>query len=58
MTEETAPQVDVTYYEQGIALLEAELVRMDEIKSLDTRTRDRVLDALEDLKRKVAQKNA
>jgi hypothetical protein len=54
MTEETTPQVDATYYEQGIALLEAELVRMDEIKSLDTRTRDRVLDALEDLKRKVA----
>lgn len=54
MTEEVTPQVDVTYYEQGIELLEAELARMDEIKSLDTRTRDRVLNALEDLKRKAA----
>jgi argininosuccinate lyase len=54
MAEETTPQVDATYYEQGIQLLEAELARLEEIKSLDTRTRDRVLDALEDLKRKVA----
>jgi hypothetical protein len=54
MTEETAPQMDATYYDQGIELLEKELARMDEIKSLDTRTRDRVLDALEDLKRKAA----
>ena len=57
MTEETTPQVDATYYEQGIELLEAELARLDEIKSLDTRTRDRVLGALEDLKRKVKASN-
>jgi hypothetical protein len=57
MTEETTPQVDGTYYEKGIELLEAELARMDEIKSLDTRTRDRVLNALEDLKRKAAASN-
>ena len=54
MTEETAPQLDITYYEEGIRLLEAELARMEEIKSLDTRTQDRILDALEDLKRKAA----
>jgi hypothetical protein len=54
MTEETTPQVDATYYDQGIALLEAELARMEEIKSLDTRTQDRILNALEDLKRKAA----
>jgi hypothetical protein len=52
MADETTPQMDATYYDQAIELLEKELVRMDEIKSLDTRTRDRVLDALEDLKRK------
>jgi hypothetical protein len=57
MTEETTPQVDGTYYEKGIELLEAELARMDEIKSLDTRTRDRILNALEDLKRKAAASN-
>jgi len=57
MTEETTPQLDVTYYEQGVELLEKELARLDEIKSLDTRTRDRILNALEDLKRKVAASN-
>ena len=57
MTEETTPQVDVTYYEQGVELLEKELARLDEIKSLDTRTRDRILNALEDLKRKVSASN-
>ena len=57
MTDETTPQMDATYYDQAIDLLEKELVRMDEIKSLDTRTRDRVLDALEDLKRKAAALN-
>jgi hypothetical protein len=57
MAEETTPQVDATYYEQGIELLEAELARMDEINSLDTRTRNRVLDALEDLKRKLSASN-
>jgi hypothetical protein len=54
MAEETTPQMDATYYDEAIKLLEAELVRMEEIKSLDTRTRDRILDALEDLKRKAA----
>lgn len=54
MTEETTPQLDATYYEQGIELLEAELARLEEIKSLDTRTRDRIQDALDDLKRKAA----
>jgi hypothetical protein len=54
MTEETTPEVNVADYEKGIELLEAELARMEEIKSLDTRTQDRILDALEDLKRKVA----
>jgi hypothetical protein len=53
MTEETTPQVDPTYYEKGVELLEAELARLEDIKSLDTRTRDRVLNALEDLKRKL-----
>jgi hypothetical protein len=57
MAEETTPQVDATYYEQGVELLEAELARMDEINSLDTRTRNRVLDALEDLKRKLSASN-
>jgi len=54
MTDETAPQMDATYYDQAIELLEKELARMEEIKSLDTRTQDRILDALEDLKRKAA----
>lgn len=54
MTEETTPAVSVADYEKGIVLLEAELVRLEEIKSLDTRTRDRIQDALDDLKRKVA----
>ena len=54
MTDEVNPQVDVTYYEQGIELLEAELARMDELKSLDTRARERIQAALEDLKRKAA----
>ena len=54
MTEETTPQVDATYYNQGIELLEAELARLEEIKSLDTRTQERIQDALDDLKRKAA----
>jgi len=54
MTEETTPTVSAADYEKGIELLEAELARMEEIKSLDTRTHDRILDALEDLKRKAA----
>jgi ABC-type dipeptide/oligopeptide/nickel transport system ATPase subunit len=54
MTEETTPIVSLADYEKAIGLLEAELVRMEEIKSLDTRTQDRILDALEDLKRKAA----
>jgi hypothetical protein len=39
---------------KALKLLEAELARMEEIKSLDTRTQDRISDALEDLKRKAA----
>ena len=54
MAEETTPQVNPADYSTGIELLEAELDRMKEIKSLDTRTQDRILDALEDLKRKAA----
>jgi len=54
MTEETTPAASVADYEKGIVLLEAELVRLEEIKSLDTRTQDRIQDALDDLKRKVA----
>jgi argininosuccinate lyase len=54
MTEETTPQVDTADYSKGIELLEAELARLEEIKSLDTRTQDRILNALEDLKRKAA----
>jgi hypothetical protein len=54
MTEETTPAASVADYEKGIVLLETELVRLEEIKSLDTRTRDRIQDALDDLKRKVA----
>ena len=46
--------MDATYYDQGIELLEKELARLKDIKSLDTRTQDRILDALEDLKRKAA----
>lgn len=57
MAEETTPEVPVQDYEKGIELLEAELVRLDEIKSLDTRTRDRIQNALDDLKRKVSQAN-
>ena len=52
MSNSTDPQVDVTYYEQGIEILEAELERMDAMASLDTRARDRVVAALEDLKKK------
>ena len=54
MTEETTPAASVADYENGIVLLEAELVRLAKINSLDTRTRDRIQDALDDLKRKVA----
>jgi hypothetical protein len=54
MTEETTPAASVADYEKGIEILEAELARMEEINSLDTRTQDRILDALEDLKRKAA----
>jgi hypothetical protein len=57
MSEETTPQVNTAVYEEGISLLEAELVRMEEIKSLDTRARERIMNALEDLKRKVENKN-
>jgi hypothetical protein len=54
MTEETTPAASVADYEKGIELLETELARLEEIKSLDTRTQERILNALEDLKRKAA----
>ena len=54
MADETTPEVNPADYTQGIELLEAELARMKEIKSLDTRTQERIQDALEDLKRKAA----
>jgi|LakMenEpi03Aug12_release.lakeMendotaPanAssembly.Ray.scaffolds.fasta_scaffold469801_1 hypothetical protein len=54
MADETTPEVNPADYTQGIALLEAELARLEEIKSLDTRTQERIQDALEDLKRKAA----
>lgn len=42
----------MSIYQEGIDLLEAELERLKEIKSLDTRTEERILFALEDLKKK------
>jgi hypothetical protein len=41
-------------YEEGIALLESELERMQTIASLDTRAKERIEAALEDLKKKAA----
>jgi hypothetical protein len=54
MADETTPEVNPADYSKGIELLEAELARLEEIKSLDTRTQERIHDALEDLKRKAA----
>jgi hypothetical protein len=54
MADETTPEVNPADYTQGIELLEAELARLEEIKSLDTRTQERIQDALDDLKRKAA----
>lgn len=44
----------MSVYQQGIELLEAELERMKELKSLDTRAEERIKFALEDLKKKAA----
>lgn len=44
----------MSIYQEGIDLLEAELERLKEIKSLDTRAEERILFALEDLKKKAA----
>ena len=44
----------MSVYQQGIELLEAELERMKELKSLDTRSEERIKVALEDLKKKAA----
>ena len=57
MTEETTPQVDSTYYQQGIDILEAELVRLETIAMLDDRPRLRIEAALEDLKKKLDASN-
>lgn len=57
MTEETTPQVDATYYEQGIEILEAELANLETIATLDDRPRLRIEAALEDLRKKLAASN-
>ena len=57
MSEETTPQVDSTYYQQGIDILEAELVRLTSIATLDDRPKLRIEAALEDLKKKLAASN-
>jgi hypothetical protein len=57
MTEETTPQVDATYYEQGIEILEAELANLETIATLDERPRLRIEAALEDLRKKLAASN-
>ena len=57
MTEETTPQVDATYYQQGIEIIEAELERLQTIATLDDRPRLRMEAALEDLKKKLAASN-
>jgi hypothetical protein len=57
MTEETTPQVDATYYQQGIDILEAELERIKTIATLDDRPKMRIEAALEDLKKKLDASN-
>jgi hypothetical protein len=57
MTEEVTPQVDSTYYQQGIDILEAELERLQTINVLDDRPRLRIEAALEDLKKKLDASN-
>jgi hypothetical protein len=57
MTEETTPQVDATYYQQGIDILEAELERIKTIATLDDRPKMRIEAALEDLRKKLDASN-
>jgi hypothetical protein len=57
MAEEVTPQVDSTYYEQGIEILEAELERLNTIATLDDRPRLRIEAALEDLRKKLDASN-
>ena len=57
MTEETTPQVDATYYQQGIDILEAELERLTTIATLDDRPKMRIEAALEDLRKKLDASN-
>jgi hypothetical protein len=57
MSEEVTPQVDSTYYQQGIEILEAELVRLTTIATLDDRPKLRIEAALEDLRKKLDASN-
>jgi hypothetical protein len=57
MSEEVTPQVDSTYYEQGIEILEAELERLTTIATLDDRPKLRIEAALEDLRKKLDASN-
>jgi len=57
MSEEVTPQVDSTYYQQGIDILEAELVRLTTIATLDDRPKLRIEAALEDLRKKLDASN-
>jgi hypothetical protein len=54
MSEETTPKVSAATYEEGIVLLESELERIKTMPALDTRAKDRIEAALEDLKKKAA----
>ncbi len=44
----------MSIYQEGIELLENELERLKSLPTLDTRTEERILFALEDLKKKAA----
>jgi hypothetical protein len=57
MSEEVTPQVDSTYYQQGIEIIEAELERLQTISTLDDRPRLRMEAALEDLRKKLDASN-
>jgi len=57
MSEEVTPQVDSTYYQQGIEIIEAELERLKTIATLDDRPRLRMEAALEDLRKKLDASN-
>jgi hypothetical protein len=57
MSEEVTPQVDSTYYQQGIEIIEAELERLQTISTLDDRPRLRMEAVLEDLRKKLDASN-